>query len=469
MEKQQIGVIGMAVMGRNLALNIANHNYRVSIFNRSRKKTEEILLQNPKKKIFPYYSIKDFISSLQSPKLVLLMIQAGKATDKIISSIVPYLSVGDVVIDGGNAFYQDTMRRYHQLHKLGIHFIGTGVSGGENGALNGPAIMPGGSQEAYNLIAPIFKDIAATAQGEPCVSHIGPDGSGHYVKMVHNGIEYSDMQLISESYALLKYIVNMSNDSLSDTFSDWNKGELNSYLIDITKNIFTMKDVSGKYLIDVIVDEADNKGTGTWTSQSALELGAPLSLITESVFFRYLSSLKSQRQQASQLLLGPKNINFTSDKSVFIEQIRQALYLGKIISYTQGFSQLRLASEKYDWNLKYHEIAKIFRSGCIIRAKFLDKIISSYLSDKYLVNLLLTPYFQSIANKYHTSLRVVVSHAVLHGIAVPAFSAAISYYDSYRNVHLPTNLIQAQRDYFGAHSYQRIDKPGVYHTNWNSI
>ncbi|WP_367676809.1 NADP-dependent phosphogluconate dehydrogenase [Buchnera aphidicola] len=467
MEKQQIGVVGMAVMGRNLALNISNCNYQVSIFNRSRKKTEEVISKYSKKKLFPYFTIKDFINSLEKPRLILLMIQAGESTDQMISSIIPYLSRGDVLIDGGNAFYKDTIRRYHELYKYGFYFIGTGVSGGEEGALKGPAIMPSGSQESYNLIAPIFNRIAAKAEGEPCVSYIGPDGSGHYVKMVHNGIEYSDMQLISESYVLLKYIMNMNNQDLSHIFSEWNKGELNSYLIEITKNIFMFKDDNGKYLIDLISDEADNKGTGTWTSQSALELNEPLSLITESVFFRYLSSLQSQRIKASNLLSGPKFSSNFINNTDFIENIRRALYLGKIISYAQGFSQLTAASNKYNWNLKYHEIAKIFRSGCIIRAKFLYKIIESYLLDYKIDNLLLTPYFQKIANEYHSSLRLVVSQAVLHGIPVPTLSAAIAYYDSYRNAFLSTNLIQAQRDYFGAHTYKRIDMPGNHHTNWN--
>ncbi|WP_367679660.1 NADP-dependent phosphogluconate dehydrogenase [Buchnera aphidicola] len=467
MEKQHIGVVGMAVMGRNLALNMENHHYRVSIFNRSRIKTDEVIIKYPTKKIFPYYTIKEFINSLEKPCRILLMIQAGQPTDEMISSIIPYLTSGDIIIDGGNAFYKDTIRRYNECYKLGLHFIGAGISGGEEGALKGPAIMPSGSKEVYDhYIAPIFTKIAATSEGEPCVSYIGPNGSGHYVKMVHNGIEYSDMQLISESYVLLKYIANMNNQELSSIFSEWNKGELNSYLIEITKNIFNKKNEQEQYLIDFIEDTAENKGTGTWTSQSSLELNEPLSLITESVFFRYISSLQDQRKKASKCLLGPKHFNIIKNRIEFVENVRKALYLGKIIAYAQGFSLLSVASKKYNWELKCHEIAKIFRSGCIIRAKFLYRIIDSYMLNNKIENLLLTPYFVNIANEYHESLRLVVSHAVLNGIPVPALSSAISYYDSYRTVFLSTNLIQAQRDYFGAHTYKRIDISGIHHTNW---
>lgn len=467
MSEQQIGVIGMAVMGKNLALNIENKNYTVSIFNRTKSITETVINQNKGKNIVPYFSLKDFINSLIKPRCILLMVKSGIATDETIKLIIPYLQKEDILIDGGNTFYKDTIRRSNELSKYGINFIGMGVSGGESGALNGPSIMPGGSKKAYELVLPILKKISAKFQNEPCVSYIGPNGSGHYVKMVHNGIEYGDMQLIGESYFLLKCLLNMTNQELSNTFSKWNEGELNSYLIDITKDIFLKKESKSKYLIDSILDKAEDKGTGKWISQDALELREPLSLITESVFSRYLSSLKEQRVAASKILKGPAIKISATDKENLIEEIRQALYLGKIISYAQGFSQLKAASEKYSWNLKYSEIAKIFRSGCIIRADFLHKIAESYSDDNNISNLLLTPYFSKIANKYEGSLRKIVICAIKYGISIPTFSSAISYYDGYRSLHLPANLIQAQRDYFGSHTYQRIDKSGYFHSDWS--
>ncbi|AIX73221.1 NADP-dependent phosphogluconate dehydrogenase [Mixta calida] len=466
MSKQQIGVVGMAVMGRNLALNIESRGYTVSIFNRSREKTDEVIAENPGKKLAPYYSIEEFVDSLEKPRRILLMVQAGEATDKTIASLTPHLDKGDILIDGGNTFYKDTIRRNKELSEQGFNFIGTGVSGGEEGALKGPSIMPGGQKEAYELVAPILDKIAARAEGEPCVTYIGPDGAGHYVKMVHNGIEYGDMQLIAEAYSLLKNALNLSNEELAKTFSEWNEGELSSYLIDITKDIFTKKDEEGNYLVDVILDEAANKGTGKWTSQSSLDLGEPLSLITESVFARYLSSLKSQRVAASKVLSGPTAQSFNGDKAEFIEKVRRALYLGKIVSYAQGFSQLKAASDEYSWNLNYGEIAKIFRAGCIIRAQFLQKITDAYKDTPDIANLLLAPYFKNIADEYQQALRDVVAYAVQNGIPTPTFSAAIAYYDSYRSAVLPANLIQAQRDYFGAHTYKRIDKDGVFHTEW---
>ncbi|WP_409075964.1 NADP-dependent phosphogluconate dehydrogenase [Pantoea sp. C3] len=466
MSKQQIGVVGMAVMGRNLALNIESRGYTVSIFNRSREKTDEVIAENEGKKLSPYYSIEEFVDSLEKPRRILLMVQAGEATDKTIASLTPHLDKGDILIDGGNTFYKDTIRRNKELSEQGFNFIGTGVSGGEEGALKGPSIMPGGQKEAYELVAPILEKIAARAEGEACVTYIGPDGAGHYVKMVHNGIEYGDMQLIAEAYSLLKGALNLSNEELAKTFSEWNDGELSSYLIDITKDIFTKKDEDGKYLVDVILDEAANKGTGKWTSQSSLDLGEPLSLITESVFARYLSSLKTQRVAASKVLSGPEAKAFTGDKAEFTEKVRRALYLGKIVSYAQGFSQLKAASDQYSWDLHYGDIAKIFRAGCIIRAQFLQKITDAYADDASIANLLLAPYFKNIADEYQQALRDVVAYAVQNGIPTPTFSAAIAYYDSYRSAVLPANLIQAQRDYFGAHTYKRTDKEGVFHTEW---
>lgn len=467
MSKQQIGVVGMAVMGRNLALNIESRGYTVSVFNRSGDKTEEVIAENPSKKLVPYYTVQEFVESLETPRRILLMVKAGEATDKTIESLKPYLDKGDILIDGGNTFFLDTIRRNRELSAEGFNFIGTGVSGGEEGALKGPSIMPGGQKEAYELVAPILKQIAAVAEdGEPCVAYIGADGAGHYVKMVHNGIEYGDMQLIAEAYSLLKHGLNLSNEELATTFTEWNKGELSSYLIDITKDIFTKKDEAGNYLVDVILDEAANKGTGKWTSQSSLDLGEPLSLITESVFARYISSLKEQRVAASKVLSGPQAKPFSGDKAEFGEKVRRALYLGKIVSYAQGFSQLRAASEENNWELNYGEIAKIFRAGCIIRAQFLQKITDAYAENPAIANLLLAPYFKKIADEYQQALRDVVSYAVQNGIPTPTFSAAISYYDSYRSAVLPANLIQAQRDYFGAHTYKRTDKEGVFHTEW---
>ena len=447
MSKQQIGVVGMAVMGRNLALNIESRGYTVSIFNRSREKTEEVVAENPGKKLVPYYTVQEFVESLETPRRILLMVKAGAGTDAAIDSLKPYLDKGDIIIDGGNTYYHDTIRRNRELSAEGFNFIGTGVSGGEEGALKGPSIMPGGQKEAYELVAPILKQIAAVAEdGEPCVTYIGADGAGHYVKMVHNGIEYGDMQLIAEAYSLLKHGLNLSNPELAETFTEWNKGELSSYLIDITKDIFTKKDENGIYLVDVILDEAANKGTGKWTSQSSLDLGEPLSLITESVFARYISSLKEQRVAASKVLSGPEVKPFTGDKAEFVEKVRRALYLGKIVSYAQGFSQLR--------------------AGCIIRAQFLQKITDAYAENPSIANLLLAPYFKKAADDYQQALRDVVAYAVQNGIPTPTFSAAIAYYDSYRAAVLPANLIQAQRDYFGAHTYKRTDKEGVFHTEW---
>lgn len=469
MSKQQIGVIGMAVMGRNLALNIESRGFSVSIYNRSKDKTEQVMAEHSDKRLVPYYSIEDFVNSLEKPRRILIMVQAGKGTDAVIDELRPLLDKGDIIIDGGNAFFEDTIRRNKMLSDEGFNFIGAGVSGGEEGALKGPSIMPGGQKEAYELVAPILEKIAAKANGEPCVAYIGPDGAGHYVKMAHNGIEYGDMQLIAESYSVLKHVVGLTNDELADVFADWNKGELDSYLTEITADIFKYKDENGNYLVDMILDAAGNKGTGKWTSQSALDLGEPLSLITESVFARYISAIKDQRVAASKVLKGPEKVAFTGDKQTLIEKVRKALYMGKIISYAQGFAQLKAASEHYNWQLNYGEIAKIFRAGCIIRAQFLQKITDAYTENNNIDNLLLAPYFRKTVEAYQQSLRDVICLAVSQGIPVPTLSAAIAYYDSYRSAVLPANLIQAQRDYFGAHTYKRIDKEGVFHTDWLNI
>ncbi|HZG60407.1 MAG TPA: NADP-dependent phosphogluconate dehydrogenase [Anoxybacillus sp.] len=467
MAKQQIGVIGLAVMGKNLALNIESRGYSVAVYNRSREKTDEFLKEAEGKNIVGTYSIEEFVNALEKPRKILLMVKAGAPTDATIEQLKPYLEKGDILIDGGNTYFKDTQRRNKELAELGIHFIGTGVSGGEEGALKGPSIMPGGQKEAHELVRPIFEAIAAKVDGEPCTTYIGPDGAGHYVKMVHNGIEYGDMQLIAEAYFLLKHVLGLSAQELHEVFAEWNKGELNSYLIEITADIFTKVDEeTGKPLVDVILDKAGQKGTGKWTSQSALDLGVPLPLITESVFARFISAMKDERVKASKILSGPAVKPFEGDREHFIEAVRRALYMSKICSYAQGFAQMKAASDEYNWNLQYGNIAMIFRGGCIIRAQFLQKIKGAYDRDPELPNLLLDPYFKEIVENYQQALREIISVAVMRGIPVPAFSSALAYYDSYRMETLPANLIQAQRDYFGAHTYERVDKEGIFHTEW---
>ena len=469
MSKQQIGVVGMAVMGRNLALNIESRGYSVSIFNRSSSKTDEVIALHPDKKLVPTYTVEEFVNSLEKPRRILLMVKAGEATDKTIQSLLPHLDKGDILIDGGNTFFKDTIRRNEMLANSGINFIGTGVSGGEEGALKGPAIMPGGQKDAYDLVAPILEEIAAKADdGAPCVTYVGPNGAGHYVKMVHNGIEYGDMQLIAESYDILRRVGELTVEETAEVFKSWNTGELDSYLIEITADILTKKDPeTGKPMVEVIMDTAGNKGTGKWTSQSALDLGVPLPLITESVFARYISTLKEEREIASKELSPIKVPELSNtEKQALIESVRKGLYFSKIMSYAQGFAQMRVASEEFDWNLNYGEIAKIFRAGCIIRAQFLQKITDAFERDPELKNLLLDKYFLYVTESYQEAVREVVVTAVQAGIPVPTFSSALAYYDSYRSEVLPANLIQAQRDYFGAHTYNRVDKPGVFHFEW---
>ncbi|WP_313470182.1 NADP-dependent phosphogluconate dehydrogenase, partial [Carnobacterium sp.] len=386
-------------------------------FNRTGSKTEAVVAEHPDKKLVPTYTIEEFVDSLEKPRRILLMVQAGKGTDATIQGLLPHLDAGDVLIDGGNTFFKDTMRRNEELAESGINFIGTGVSGGEEGALLGPAIMPGGQKEAYDLVAPILEKIAAVAEdGEPCVTYIGPNGAGHYVKMVHNGIEYGDMQLIAESYDVLRKVVGLSVDEVAEVFAEWNKGELDSFLIEITANALTKKDPeTGKPMVDIILDRAGNKGTGKWTSQSALDLGVPLPLITESVFARYISALKEERVAASEILPKPAEYSFDGDKAVLVENIRKALYFSKIMSYAQGFAQMRTASEEYDWNLQYGEIAKIFRAGCIIRARFLQKITDAYDKNPELKNLMLDDYFMDITKNYQDAVRDVIGIAVKAG------------------------------------------------------
>lgn len=469
MGKQAIGVVGLAVMGRNLALNIESRGYAVSVYNRSREKTDELIAEFPDRKLVPAYTLEEFVASLETPRRILLMVKAGEATDATIAALKPLLDKCDVLIDGGNTHFTDTIRRNQELAQAGLHFIGTGVSGGEEGALRGPSIMPGGQRDAYDLVEPILKQIAAKApaDGEPCVAYMGPDGAGHYVKMVHNGIEYGDMQLIAESYAVLKQVAGLTNDELGAVYAEWNQGELDSYLIEITAKIFGKKDdETGEHLVDVILDRAAQKGTGKWTSQNALDLGVPLPLITESVFARVLSSLKDQRVAASKVLAGPAPAPLEGDRAAFVESVRRALYLSKVISYAQGFAQLDTASKEYGWKLDLGTIAKIFRAGCIIRARFLQKITDAYAKNAALANLLLDPYFQDIAANYQSALRDVVIAAVKAGVPVPAFASAVAYFDSYRSARLPANLVQAQRDFFGAHTFERTDKPGSFHASW---
>ncbi|MCR3755232.1 MAG: 6-phosphogluconate dehydrogenase, decarboxylating [Candidatus Westeberhardia cardiocondylae] len=465
MSKQQVGIIGMAVMGLNLSLNIEKHGYSVSIFNRSKQKIDKIINENPGKQLFPCYTIEEFVHSLKKPRFIILMVKAGKVTDYVINLIKPLLEKNDIIMDGGNAFYKDTIRREKELLKNGLYLLGAGISGGEEGALHGPSIMPGGEKYAYKVVSPILKKIAAkTDNGEKCVTYIGPNGSGHYVKMIHNAIEYANMQLISETYFLLKNLLNLTNNKISNIFETWNKGELNSYLIKITSNILIKKDDKNNYLLDKILDIADNKGTGKWASHDALNLNEPLTITTESVFHRYISALKTERLIASKIFHGPKLINEKINVISCIEKIRKSLYLGNIISYSQGFSQLQNISKKNKWNLNYKKIAKIFRKGCIIQSKLLHEIIHAYENQS--LNFILEPYFKNIINNYQQSLRDVAIYAIKFGIPIPALYSVITYYDSYRTKFLPTNLIQAQRDYFGSHSYKRIDKNGSFHTNW---
>ncbi|OFU51303.1 NADP-dependent phosphogluconate dehydrogenase [Aerococcus sp. HMSC10H05] len=470
MTEAHIGVVGMAVMGKNLALNIESRGYTVAVFNRTTSKAKAVVDENPDKNLVFAETMEAFVNSLEKPRRILLMVQAGKATDATISQLMPLLDKDDVIIDGGNTFFQDTIRRSNEIDGSGIHFIGMGVSGGEEGALKGPSLMPGGPKEAYDIVEPILKQIAAKApsDGEPCVTYIGPNGAGHYVKMVHNGIEYGDMQLIAETYDLLRRHLDLPVTEIAEYFAEWNTGELDSFLIEITADILTKHDPkTGKPMVDVILDRAGNKGTGKWTSQSALDVGVPLQTITESVYARYISALKDQRVRASKVLAGPENTTFEGSKEDFVEKIRKALYFSKIMSYAQGFYQYRTASEEYDWNLNYKEIAAIFRAGCIIRAGFLEKIMDAYENNADLENILLDEYFMDIAKDYQQATREVAAEAIKSGIPVPGFTSALSYYDSYRSETLPANIIQAQRDYFGAHTYERVDAEGSYHLLWD--
>lgn len=466
--QSDIGVIGLAVMGANLALNMESKDFPVAVFNRTTEVTERFAATRAKGlKITPTRTVEEFVGALRPPRKAMIMVKAGPPVDQVISELVPLLEPGDVIIDGGNSLFTDTQRRCQELEPRGFHFIGCGVSGGEEGALNGPSLMPGGTRAGYELIAPIFRKIAAQVDGEPCCRYMGPDGAGHYVKMVHNGIEYGDIQLICEAYAILKNVLGMEADELADIFADWNRGALESYLIEITAQIFRKKDPeTGRPLVDMILDKAGQKGTGLWTLQSALAQSVVISTINAAVEARVISSRKEERVAASKILPQPEIPKFTGDREQLVRAVHDALYASKIVSYAQGMELLGAASATYHWNLNFGDIATIWRGGCIIRARFLNRITEAYARNPSLHNLLLDSYFTNIIAQTQHSWRVAVSTAINQGVAVPAFSASLAYFDSYRSARLPANLLQAQRDFFGAHTYERIDKPGVFHTHW---
>ncbi|HWN64541.1 MAG TPA: NADP-dependent phosphogluconate dehydrogenase [Candidatus Binatus sp.] len=463
-----IGPIGLAVMGENLALNMESKGFSVAVFNRTTEVTEKFASGRGKgKNIQPTRTMEEFVGALKRPRKAMIMVKAGAPVDAVIGQLAPLLEKGDIIIDGGNSLFTDTQRRGKELENRGIHFVGCGVSGGEEGALKGPSLMPGGSRDSWEIIAPIFRKIAAQVDGEPCCRYMGPDGAGHYVKMVHNGIEYGDIQLICEAYAILKDIVEMDAAQLAETFAEWNKGELDSYLIEITSQIFRKIDPeTGNPLVDMILDKAGQKGTGIWTLQSAIKQFVVISTINAAVEARVISSRKEERVAASKILPQPKARKFKGDRTRLVNAVRDALYASKIVSYAQGMELLHAASSEYNWNLNLSDIATIWRGGCIIRAKFLNRIVEAYQRDPALHNLLLDRYFTKIIRKMQRNWRVAVSTAIKHGVAVPAFSASLAYFDSYRQARLPANLLQAQRDFFGAHTYERIDKPGVFHTEW---
>ena len=484
-----IGLIGLAVMGQNLALNIADHNFGISVYNRTYSKTTDFIDKNQPStpNLYGFETLESFIDSLKSPKKVVIMVQAGKPTDAVIDSLVHLLDPGDIIIDGGNAKWTDTIAREKNLKDKGLHFIGSGVSGGEEGARFGPSLMPGGSLEAWKVVEPIWNSISAKVDpntgkpiegalpgkpiigGIPCSTYIGENGSGHYVKMVHNGIEYGDMQMICEAYDLMQSILKLSPHEMGTIFDDWNTGELDSFLIEITGDILKQTDPrTSKPFVDIVLDAAGQKGTGKWTSINALEMGVPAPTVAEAVFARCLSAIKEEREVASGILKGPKNSDIAIDKTDLISAIRDALYCSKICSYAQGFQLMKEAQKEYGWNLEFGEIAKIWRGGCIIRAAFLQKITEAYEKKPDLSNLLLDDYFRNCIDKYQSSWRKVISIAVEFGIPVPTFASAISYYDSYRADRLPQNLLQAQRDYFGAHTYERTDETRgkSFHLDW---
>ncbi|MGD1823599.1 MAG: decarboxylating NADP(+)-dependent phosphogluconate dehydrogenase [Pleomorphochaeta sp.] len=467
--KANIGLIGLAVMGENLVMNMESKGYTVAVYNRTIKKVDNFINNRAKdKNIIGTYSLKELVSKVESPRKIMFLVKAGDPVDNLINQLIPLLDKEDIIIDGGNSYFVDTIRRTKLVEEKGLYYIGTGVSGGEEGALKGPSMMPGGSYKAWVQVKDILQNISAKVEdGSPCCDWVGDNGAGHFVKMVHNGIEYGDMQLICEAYSLMKNVLQLNNDELQKIFSDWNKTELNSYLIEITADILSHKEEDGSYTIDSILDTAGQKGTGKWTGISSLNEGVPLTLISEAVFARYISAMKDQRVIASSKFNKPQ-FSYDGNKKEFIEKIKNALLVSKLISYAQGFSLMMSAANTYNWDLNYGSIALMWRGGCIIRSTFLKKIKEAFDKDPKLHNLILDSYFSSILNKYSNDWREVVSVAIKNGIAVPTFSSALSYFDGYTSESLPANLLQAQRDYFGAHTYERIDEErgNFFHTNW---
>ncbi len=465
-----IGLVGLAVMGENLALNMESKGFKVSVYNRTVEKVDHFMEGRGKGlNFYGAHSLEDFIDSLKSPRKVFLMVKAGKPVDDFIERLIPLLDPGDIIIDGGNTHFPDTARRTEYVESKGLLYIGTGVSGGEEGALKGPSMMPGGSPAAWPYVKPIFQGISAkVADGTPCCDWVGQGGAGHFVKMVHNGIEYGDIQLICECYQIMKDILGMTNEEMHETFAEWNRGDLDSYLIEITRDILAKKDEDGRYVLDYILDTAGQKGTGKWTAISALDLGEPLTLISESVYARCLSALKDERVKASGILDGPNPVKFEGDKAAFLEDLRRALFASKVVSYAQGYSLMRAAAKEYGWDLNYGGIALLWRGGCIIRSVFLGKIKEAFDKAPDLANILLDPYFKEKLSDAQQGWRKVVSQAIMNGVPAPCMSAALEYYDGYRTERLPANLLQAQRDYFGAHTYERTDRPRgeFFHTNW---
>ncbi len=465
-----LGLIGLAVMGQNLVLNMNEHGFKIAVYNRTAARTEEFINGEARgTQIVATYSVEDLVKQLKRPRRVMLMVKAGKPVDDFIETLLKLLEPGDIIIDGGNSNYEDTIRRTAHVESKGLYYVGMGVSGGEDGARNGPSIMPGGSKEAWPYIKDIFQSIAAKVEdGTPCCDWVGPNGAGHFVKMVHNGIEYCDMQLISEAYNLMKTGLGLSADDMADVFDRWNRGELDSYLIEITASILKHMDKDGAPLVDKILDSAGQKGTGRWTVETALEMGVPLTGISEAVMARSLSAFKQERVEASRLLSGPDSRLDTARQS-FLTDLEPTVYVAKILSYTQGFMLMRSASQEYQWDLNYGRIALLWRAGCIIRSAFLDKINEAYERKRDLANLLLDPYFKDVVEGAQAAWRRVVAQAVMAGITVPAMSSTLSFFDGYRSAWLPANLIQAQRDFFGAHTYERVDAPAgeFFHTNWS--
>ena len=469
-QKSDIGLIGLAVMGENLVLNMESKGFRVSVFNRTVEKVDKFINgRGAGKNFYGAHSLEDLVQSLASPRKVFLMVKAGQAVDDFIEKLIPLLDPGDIIIDGGNTHFPDTARRTAYVESKGLLYIGTGVSGGEEGALKGPSMMPGGSPAAWPYVKPIFQSICAkVADGSPCCDWVGEGGAGHFVKMVHNGIEYGDIQLICECYQIMKGYLGMSNEEMHEVFAQWNKGDLDSYLIEITRDILAKKDDDGKYVLDYILDTAGQKGTGKWTAIAALDQGVPLTLIGESVFARCLSAQKEERVAASKVLAGPAGGRFTGDRAAFLEDLHKALFAAKVVSYAQGYALMRSAAKEYGWNLNYGGIALMWRGGCIIRSVFLGKIKEAFDKNPALANLLMDDYFCGKLAEAQQGWRNVIAAAVVNGIPVPCLSAGLEYYDGYRTSRLPANLLQAQRDYFGAHTYERTDKPRgeFFHTNW---